>query len=187
MLTLDKSDIHYKINTDLKTWLENQAIQSGLSATDFLIKVIKDLKTGRLIDANTSKESRESAKLEIMKESNVWRIKKIKSDIIRNGAETNFKRALVEEYRNKNRKLPQNILKIENKLIEDSHSKNPIVRDGLMCIDCGIIFVCDFDNKEDVSKTSELYMNHVFSKHRKELEPEEEIRLIEIKEKFSLF
>jgi len=180
------SKINCRIDNDLKKWFDDYAIAKGLSHADCLREIIVNLKTGKLVDSVNNKETREDKKLELQVDKTKWNILKMKSEIIRNGADTDFKRALVDQYRNKNKALPEKIQKMDMKLMENSYDKNPIRDDGIMCIECGNIFTCDMQNQKDVSEVIQIYMNHIFDKHRDKLLIEEEVRLFEATEKFSI-
>lgn len=179
------SVLHCRIDTDLKRWFDEQAIKLNLSNTDYLRQIITNLKEGKLIDSTNQKEFREDKKLELQITKTNWTVQKYKSEIVKNIAETKFKQALVNEYKNKSKHLPKKILAIKDKLEENDYDKNPVRHDGFMCIDCGRIFTCQMKDRMAVANTSDFYVKHIEVEHKRKLFIEEQAALLELAQEFS--
>jgi len=177
--------IHCRFDADLKKWIDEQAIKLNLSNSDYLRQIITNLKENKLVSSANSKELREDKKLELQIDKTKWYIEKSKSEIVKNIAETKFKRVLVNEYERKTEKLPQKILELKVKLDKNDYDKNPVRYDGLMCVDCGRIFTCKMNDRMAVANTSDFYVKHVEQTHKRKLFIEENSELIELNQKFT--
>lgn len=182
---MKKSLIQSRLNSDLKKWFDEQAIAKNLSNADYLREIITNLKTGKLVDSVNNKETREDKKLELQVDKTNWYIEKAKSEIVKNIAETKFKRALVDKYEQENTKLPKKMLELKTKLDKDDYDKNPVRVDGLMCVECGRIFNCQMNDRMAVANTCDFYVKHMESLHKRKLFIEETSSLLELNQNFN--
>jgi len=140
------------------------------------------LKKNINLSENSIKENQEIAKLDNLKLNHTV----MKSRILNMIADTELKKTIIAEYNRRGLPLPKSLIH-EKKKIDGETSKNPLHNQGLMCVDCGIIFECRLESLDDRKKCKEMYVNHIVTKHKRlKFHIEEEVKMFEFTEELNL-
>lgn len=171
---------HHSFNADeTLTFFINELATKYNSKNEMFLDIFTKIQTKEIILGEPSiKEKQEVQKLENYKVDNT--VKKAK--ILNLQADTEMKKEMSITMRSRlgNHAPTKKLIELEQKIEKNNYSKNPIHREGLMCIECGHIFVCTMDSLQDRQKCREVYADHIISKHKRlKLQIEEEVKLNE--------
>ncbi len=174
---------HHSFNApeELSNFIDELAKKYN-SKNEMFVEIFNKFMNGQIEDINEVKEKMEQVKLSILKKKNQkvsidYSVAEAKIENL--NADTNLKKTIIEHYKrnNQSKPLPFNLKVMEETVESNDYDKNPKDKQGLRCIECSIMFLCDIANTEERIETIEVYCNHIFAKHRKELINEEIVYL----------
>ncbi len=174
---------HHSFNApeELSNFIDELAKKYN-SKNEMFVEIFTKFMKGEIEDINEIKEKIEQVKLSILKKKNQkvsidYSVAEAKIENL--NADTNLKKTIIEHYKRNNQSntLPYKLKLLDEKIKSNDYDKNPKDTQGLRCIECSIMFLCDIENIEERTETVEVYCNHIFAKHRKELINEEIVYL----------
>ena len=178
---MTKSHHSFNAPEDLSNFIDELAKKYN-SKNEMFVEIFTKFMKGEIEDINEVAEKILQVKLSILKKKNQkvsidYSVAEAKIENL--NADTNLKKAIIDHYKrnNQSKTLPNHLKILEGKIESNDYDKNPKENQGLRCVECGVMFLCDIENIEERSEAVEIYCNHIFKKHRKELLDEEIVYL----------
>lgn len=176
-----KSHHSFNAGEELSNFIDELA-KKYRSKNEMFVEIFTKFMKGDIQDINDVKEKMEQVKLSILKKKNQkvsidYSVAEAKIENL--NADTNLKKTIIDHYKRNNdsKPLPFKLKLLDEQITSNAYDKNPKDKQGLRCIECSVMFLCDVDNIEERVEAIEIYCNHIFAKHRKDLINEEIVYL----------
>lgn len=176
-----KSHHSFNASEELSNFIEEFAKRYN-SKNEMFVDIFTKFQKGTIEDIEEVAERILQVKLSILKKKNQkvsidYSVAEAKIENL--NADTSLKKTIIEHYKrsNESKPLPLRLKLLDEKIESNHYDKNPKDKQGLRCIECSIMFLCDVENDEERIETIEVYCNHIFKKHRESLIDEETVYL----------